>query len=332
MTRRQALAISAPLVGCRSWQPSEHVRMVINGSAATFGWLPHALAQQLGFYREQGLSFQSEPLLGATKALMGGSADVVVGYFDHPVRITALGRTVTAFVVMARYPGNVILTSARASKPIRHFSDLKGGLIGITNRGGQADLFMRYLLVRHVLSPDKVRLIPVGQQASALAAMEQGKIDAWSGFDPGVTRYRRMHPEAVILAEARTADGVQQCTGSREHTGAVLFSTAEWLERNASTAHRLARAIQKTLGWIHGHTAEEIATVVPLSFHGGDLEGYVQALRNVKGMYSSDGRMNHEAASSVHRALTATVESVRVAQFDLSKTYTNMFIAESAGK
>ena len=47
MTRRQVLAITAPLVGCRSGQPSEHVRMAINGSAATFGWLPHVLANGL---------------------------------------------------------------------------------------------------------------------------------------------------------------------------------------------------------------------------------------------------------------------------------------------
>ena len=190
---------------------------------------------------------------------------------------------------------------------------------------------MKYLLIRHGLSHDDVRLVPVGSTPSALAALEQGKVDAWSGFDPGVTRYRRRHPEAVILADARTADGVEQCTGSREHAGAVLFSTAEWLDRNATTARRLARAIQQALQWIHGHTAEEIAQQVPATFHGGDLEGYVQALRNIKEMYSSDGHMNREAASSVHRVLSSCVESVRVAQFDLSKTYTNRFVAEGAG-
>ena len=44
-------------------------------------------------------------------------------------------------------------------------------------------------------------------------------------------------------------------------------------------------------------------------------------------MYSLDGRMNHEAASSVYRVLAASIESVRVAQFDLAKTYTNIFVA-----
>jgi NitT/TauT family transport system substrate-binding protein len=187
---------------------------------------------------------------------------------------------------------------------------------------------MKYLLSRHGLSTENVRLIPVGTQASAIAALEQGKVSAWSGFDPGVTRYRRRHPEAVILADARTADGLEQCTGSREHAGAVLFSTAEWLDRNPTTARRLARAIQQSLQWIHAHTAEEIARQVPAAFHGGDLEGYVQALRSSREMYSLDGRMKHEAASSVYRMLAASVESVRVAQFNLSKTYTNMFAAE----
>jgi NitT/TauT family transport system substrate-binding protein len=186
---------------------------------------------------------------------------------------------------------------------------------------------MKYLLIRHGLTPGDVRLVPVGPQTSAVAALEQGKIDAWSGFDPGVTRYRRRHPEAVILADARTADGLEQCTGAREHAGAVLFSTMEWLDSNATTARRLVRAIQQALQWMHGHTAEQIAQQAPATFHGGDLEAYVQAVRNSKEMYSRDGRMTHEAASSVYRVLAASVETVRDAQFDLSETYTNMFVA-----
>jgi NitT/TauT family transport system substrate-binding protein len=328
MTRRQALAIGAPLAGCRSRYSKGHLRMVIAGTAATFGYLPHALAQQLGFYREQAVSLHAESVIGASRALIGGSADVVAGAFDHSVRITALGRAVTAFVVLARFPGNAIVTSVRASKPIRQLTDLKGAIAGITDRGGQGHFFLKYLLIRHGLSPDDVRLVPVGRQTSAVAALEQGKVDAWAGFDPGVTRYRRRHPEAVILADARTADGLEQCTGGREHAGAVLFSTAEWLDRNATTARRLARAIQQALQWMHGHTAEEIAQQAPATFHGGDLEAYVQAVRNSKDMYSRDGHMTHEAASSVYRMLAAGVESVRVAQFDLSKTYTNMFVAE----
>jgi NitT/TauT family transport system substrate-binding protein len=332
MTRRQALALTAQLAGCRSRQSEGHVRMVTSGSASVLGYLPHALAQHLGFYREQALSLEIESLLGAPKALMGGSADVVVGYFDHPVRLTALGRAVTAFVVLARCPGNSIVTSVRASKPIRHLTDLKGTLVGIASRGGTTDFFTRYLLSRHGLAPGDVRLVPVGPTPSALAALEQGKVDAWSGVDPGITRYRRRHPEAVILADARTADGLEQCTGAREHAGPVLYSTAEWLDSNATTARRLVRAIQQALQWIHGHTAEEIAQQVPAAFQGGDLEGYVQALRNSKQMYSRDGRMTDEAASSVHRMLAASVETVRTAQFDLSEAYTNILVAEGAGK
>ena len=49
-------------------------------------------------------------------------------------------------------------------------------------------------------------------------------------------------------------------------------------------------------------------------------------------MYSPDGHMNHEAASSVHRVLAASVETVRTAKFDLSDTYTNKFVAAGPAK
>src|SRR5215469_8078128 len=107
--------------------------------------------------------------------------------------------------------------------------------------------------------------------------------------------------------------------------GAVLDGGVAGQERDH--ARRLARAIQQALQWIHSHTAEEIARQVPAAFHGGDLGGYVLALSNSKGMYSPDGRMTHEAASSVYRGLAASVATVRTAQFDLSATYTNKFVA-----
>jgi NitT/TauT family transport system substrate-binding protein len=331
MTRRQSLVVATTIAGCRSRDSKGHVRMVTAGSAATLGYLPHVLAQQLGFYRQQSLSLEVESVAGGSRglrSLVGGSADVVVGFFDHPVRITALDRKVQAFVVLARYPGNVVVTSVRASKRIRKVTDLRGATVGIPDQGSQAHLFLNYLLIRHGLSPDDVRMAAVGLQTAGVAAVEQGKIDAWAGFDPGITRYLRRNPKAVILADARTEDGVEQCAGAREYAGAVLYSTAAWLDRNAQAARRLVRAIQQGLQWVHHHGAEQIAQQVPVSFYGDDREAYVQALENSKEMYSPDGRMTHDSASTVYRVLAASMDAVRTARFDISDTYTNRLVEE----
>ena len=43
-------------------------------------------------------------------------------------------------------------------------------------------------------------------------------------------------------------------------------------------------------------------------------------------MFSPDGRMSAEGAEAVHQLLAASMDKVRDAKIDLSKTFTNEFI------
>ena len=45
----------------------------------------------------------------ALKAVLGGSADVVSGYFDHCVNLAAKKQELQSFVVYDRYPGLVLV-------------------------------------------------------------------------------------------------------------------------------------------------------------------------------------------------------------------------------
>ena len=71
-------------------------------------YLPTTLAQELGFYKEEGLDVELQDFAGGAKALqalVGGSADVVSGFYDHTIQMAAEGRELVAFVTMLRYPG-----------------------------------------------------------------------------------------------------------------------------------------------------------------------------------------------------------------------------------
>lgn len=251
----------------------------------------------------------------------------MLGYFDHPVRITAQGRTVRSFVVLSRYPGNLIVNSTRTPKSIRRIEDLRGALVGIPDHGSQSHWFLNYLLLRHGIKPSEVHLAAIGLQASGVAALEQGKVDAWTGFDPGATRYLRRNPTATLLVDARTAKGVYECVGSDEYPGAVLYSTAAWLNRNPEKARRLASGIQQALRWIRDHSPGQIAEQVPAEYRGNDAAVYLSALTSSMEMYSPDGRMRPEAAETVHRVLAASLEVVRRTHINLAESYTNEFVA-----
>src|SRR3978361_1275903 len=62
------------------------------GGGACLCYLPTVLAKQLGEYDKAGLAVELVDLKGgsdALKAVLGGSADVVSGYFDHRVNLAA---------------------------------------------------------------------------------------------------------------------------------------------------------------------------------------------------------------------------------------------------
>ena len=58
--------------------------------------------------------------------MLGGSADVVSGYFDHCVNLAAKNQALQAFVVYDRYPGFALVVSPKQTGKIKSIKDLAG--------------------------------------------------------------------------------------------------------------------------------------------------------------------------------------------------------------
>ena len=145
------------------------------------------LAKQLGEYDKAGLAVELVDLKGgsdALKAVLGGSADVVSGYFDHCVNLAAKKQELQSFVVYDRYPGLVLVVSPAHTKEIKSIKDLAGKKVGVSAPGSSTDFFLKYLLKKNGLDPTSASVIGVGLGATAVAAMQQGQIDAAVMLDP----------------------------------------------------------------------------------------------------------------------------------------------------
>src|SRR5690349_11438 len=114
MSRWIAAAALLVLTSCatKPTAPSRtQVRIAVGGTAQLI-YLPATMAQILGFAREENLDIALLDFPGGSKALealLGGSADVVCGFYDHTVQMAAQGRDLKAFVTMLRYPGLVLV-------------------------------------------------------------------------------------------------------------------------------------------------------------------------------------------------------------------------------
>ncbi len=219
------------------------------GGGACLCYLPTVLAKQLGEFDKAGLNVELVDLKGgsdALKAVLGGSADVVSGYFDHCVNLAAKKQELVSFVVYDRYPGLVLVVSPSHTKEISSVKDLAGKKVGVSAPGSSTDFFLKYLLKKNGLDPTSAAVIGVGLGATAVAAMEQGQIDAAVMLDPAVTVLQASHSDLKILADTRTQKDTLATFGG-EYPGGALYATAAWVNSHEKETQALTNAIVSTL-------------------------------------------------------------------------------------
>ncbi|MGY4314245.1 ABC transporter substrate-binding protein [Bradyrhizobium sp. JR3.5] len=298
------------------------------GGGACLCYLPTVLAKQLGEYDKAGLAVELVDLKGgsdALRAVLGGSADVVSGYFDHCVNLAAKKQELQAFVVYDRYPGLVLVVSPKHTGEINSIKDLAGKKVGVSAPGSSTDFFLKYMLKKNGLDPQGTAVIGVGLGATAVAAMEQGQIDAAVMLDPAVTVLQGSHSDLKILSDTRTQHDTLAVFGG-EYPGGALYSTAAWVNGHEKEVQALTNAIMATLAWIHSHTAEDIMAKMPDEIVGKDRAQYLAALKNTIPMYSETGKMDPKGADAVLAVFSEGSPEVAKAGIDVTKTYTNKYV------
>jgi NitT/TauT family transport system substrate-binding protein len=301
------------------------------GGGACLCYLPTVLAKQLGEFDRAGLTVELVDLKGgsdALKAVLGGSADVVSGYFDHCVNLAAKKQELVAFVVYDRYPGLVLVVSPSHNGEIKSIKDLAGKKVGVSAPGSSTDFFLKYLLKKNGLDPAGTSVIGVGLGATAVAAMEQGQIDAAVMLDPAVTVLQGSHPDLQILSDTRTQKDTLGVFGG-EYPGGALFSTAAWVASHEKEVQALTNAMLNTLAWIHAHSPEDIMAKMPPEMVGKNKELYLAALKNTIPMYSETGKMDPKGADAVLAVFTESSPEVAKANVDVAKTFTNKFVEQA---
>ena len=155
----------------------------------------------------------------ALQALLGGSTDVVSGFYDHTIQMAAEGRELVAFVTMLRFPGLVLVTSPQQAAAITQDRGSEGTMLGVTSAGSSSHMLLTYLLQQHGVAGDGVSITAIGTAATAIAAIERGKVDAGMMADPAFTLMMRRNPGARVLADLRQGDGVTAAFGIEDVSG-----------------------------------------------------------------------------------------------------------------
>ncbi len=332
LARRLATGLAALMLMSGAALAQQKVTIAIGGSSCLC-YLPTVLAKQLGEFERAGLNVETVDFKGGSQSLtavLGGSADVVSGYFDHCVNLAAKNQHLQAFVVYDRYPGFALVVSPKQTGVIKSIKDLAGKRIGVSAPGSSTDFFLKFILKKNGVDPAMIGVIGIGLGSTAVAAMEQGSVDAAIMLDPAVTLLQGKNKDLVILSDTRTQkDTLDVFNG--EYPGGALYTRTEWIEKNPAAVAAMTKAIVNTLKWIHSHTAEEIMAKMPPELVGADKALYLAALKNTIPMYSTTGRMDPKGAQAVLAVFAQSSPEVAKANIDLSKTYTNRFVDQALG-
>ena len=296
--------------------------------------LPFPVAAGLGLYEKEGLEVTVENFAsGGSKtlqALVAGSTDIAVGFYDHTIQMQSQNKAVVGFVQLARNSGLVLAGGKNSSFDPTKPETIKGAKIGITAPGSSSDFFVRYYLQRNNLSADDISLIGVGSGAAAVAALEQGKVDLLVNYDPAAT-FIEAKGVGKILIDARSDEGAKEIYGGIYPTS-VLYATQAYIDENPETIQKVTNATVKALAWMNTHSAEEIVEKLPKEFISGDRDTYVKAVQNAKPIFSVDGKFSETDTQTPLAVLKSFNEKVSAAAIDLSKTYTNAFVDKVTDK
>ncbi|MBI2368718.1 MAG: ABC transporter substrate-binding protein [Deltaproteobacteria bacterium] len=160
-----------------SFRPAD-ARIFAAYSSISGSFLGLFVAKDAGYFAEQGLDVQLLYIASGTtltQALIGGDVQIGFGNGISALRAKLQG----ADLVIVGVSVDRMIFSLFSRREIRTPADLKGRKVGVTRFGGAPDIWVRIVLSRLNMVPEKdVALIQMGGQPGILGGLTGGSIDA----------------------------------------------------------------------------------------------------------------------------------------------------------
>jgi NitT/TauT family transport system substrate-binding protein len=279
-------------------------------------YLPLVVAEQLGYFRAEGLELD---------LVEGGSApDVVCGPFEQVLKAHGRSQPEVAFALLGRTPAVALGVSTRAVPEVRSASDLRGKRIGIVATGSTSHLMAKTVLLRAGVAPADMQFIGVGGAQTASQALRGGQVDALCSGEPAITMLEQ-RAELRIVSDARTVKGSEAVFGG-PMPAVCLHAPTEFVQRHPGICQVLADGIVQSLKWLQTAGPRDILRTVPEAYLMGDLGLYLASFERARESLSPDGLLPAEGARTGLRAVAAFDLTLRADRVDLARSYTNVFV------
>ena len=311
-------------------KPEKKSVTIAVGGKNLYYYLPMALADWMGFYKEEGLDVKVVDFQGGSKSLqavVGGSADVVSGAFEHTLMMQTKRQRMTAFVLQDRAPQCVFVMNRTTMKDEKDPAKLKGRRIGVSAPGSSTHVIANFVMQRAGVKPNEFSVIGVGTGAGAIAAMRAGQIDALVGLDPVITQ---LTDEKAItnVTDTRRVDESDALYGGAM-VGGCLYAPEAFVKANPETVQRLTNAVIRSLKVIEKVSPETLLKSVPRQAFMGNPDLYAHCFVNNRPSMSTDGRFPAGCVEAAAKALSSVTPALASFKFDAAACFANQFAEAS---
>lgn len=337
VTRRQILAaaaasaFAAPMASAFA-ASAKRVSIAVGGKALYY-YLPISIAESLGYFKDEGLDVKIIDFQGGSRALqavVGGSADVVSGAFEHTVAMQMRGQQLRAFVLQGRAPQVVFAVNNKTMPNYKGLADLRGKKIGVTAPGSSSHAIANFVLGSGGIKPNEVSFIGVGSSSAAVAAIRSGQIDAFTNLDPVIAQLQQDNL-LTIVADTRNVEESDKLFGGPMVAG-CLYAPERFIKANPDVVQGLTNAVVRADRWIAKATVEDLVKTVPESYFMGNKDIYIQGFLKNRPALSKDGFIPDTAPAISLKSLQEINDKMDAKRINLKATYTNEFVKKAHEK
>lgn len=266
----------------------EKTSLVVGSTVRDIGMLPLYVADQQGFFTEEGLDVTVQYFDGsrpAAQALAAGAIDIGSGGYTEALDAYVAKQPVIAFWGLANYP----IYEWWSAPEIKTLDDIRerGRVkVAISSIGALSHLISIYAFQKAGIDPEQhVDFLALGGPGSRLAALQSGQVDIIPATPPG----------NYILAE----DGYNQLIRLKdlmeEFQYEVHYAPIEFLENNPNTVRAFLRAISKATDSIR-QDPEAAAKILQdvVGYTPEQLEDTIRGVKEMADYFPADGHFAEE--------------------------------------
>jgi ABC-type nitrate/sulfonate/bicarbonate transport system substrate-binding protein len=228
----------------------EKTEITVGLPVTTSTFLPLYLAQDEGYFKNQGLNVKIVAFHGGTelvRAMIAGAVDVGVTSLAGVTIGIKAGQPIKVF-----YGGfDMALFDWYAVKSIKSMADTKGKRFGVSRLGSSTDFLTRYALQNSGVDPKSVQIIQGGGSIPRLAAMDAGQLDV----------NILASPEKFIAADKGYNLVYKQTQIAPDYPFHVFFATEGFLKKDANTVKALLRGFVKGVRNAKADKARSVETL-----------------------------------------------------------------------